>query len=131
MLRTGCEDDQACVNRANAIVGKNIDCPNGKVAFSDLMNLAGSKTVSKFKKIARNILIFDHSLETVNEVCRLANHLHHLDGGRKLIQLALITRENLSAVDANSKVNVIKRAFRSSNPTTDIPLEWKRKAERK
>lgn len=110
--------------REKTVVGQNIGRLKGKSASGSLMNLGTIKTVGEFKKVAREILTDNHDTKTVAEVVRLAHNLQAVDGGKKLVWLILQIRNNLSKVRTDKKEQIIKRALRSSNPTTDIPPDW-------
>ena len=129
MLKAGLEtriDTVGLDQGALTLVSQNINKLARRTAAGSLMNLQAAQTVGEFKDISRDLLLVDHSSETVNEVCKLAHNLQHLDGGKKLIWLVLATRKNLAAVQSERKSDVIRRAFRSSNPKTNIPPEWMR-----
>lgn len=111
--------------RSETSASQNIDRLKGKTYAGSLQNLEKTATVTEFKKIARDLFLIDSSKETLIRASKLAHNIKCCDGGGKLVRLILAIKNNLDSVKTEHREQIIKRALRSSNPTTDIPQEWR------
>jgi uncharacterized protein (UPF0264 family) len=118
---------QRATEKERSQVGNNIGHLKGKPVSASLMNIETVKTVTEFKKVARQILLEDNSAEVMAEVVRLAHNLKDFDGGKKLVWLILSLRDNLGQVKPEYRKRLIMRALRSSTPTTEVPPDWREK----
>lgn len=91
---------------------------------SSLINLGHITKVSKFKEVAKTILLKDSSKLVLNEIKAIAHNLQGVDGSKKLIWLIMSLIDNLGKIKSEFKDSVIKHAFRKSNPTSKISKHW-------
>ena len=118
------EDAEKIEKTKKTRLGQNISRTNKKVSSNaSLDRLNTATTVSQFKQEAKILLLEDPDL--ISQVIEGAQRLKSEDGGRKLLWLLYSTRDNLEKVKPKFQEQVIKRALRSSKPTTRLKPEWK------
>ncbi|MCD4694243.1 hypothetical protein K8R62_02695 [bacterium] len=126
LVNTGLADDKVLaknLQNEKTVVSQHIASVNKKVSRNpSLLKLESVGSVSQFKQEAKQILLDDYSL--VEEILNLAQGLKNLDGGKKLLWLLYSTKGNIFKAKPEFVKQIIKRAFRKSNPTVEFKKEW-------
>lgn len=88
----------------------------------NLTKLESCSSVSEFKNMAREIL--QKHPEDIGEIINLAHNLQGQLGGRRLVWLVYQAKEGLQRIVSEKQGQFLKRVFRKSGSTTEIPKEW-------
>lgn len=90
-----------------------------RVVSFDLDKLNDAGSVRKFKEIAKEILLQNSSL--IQEIIKQAHSLKDKDGGKKLIWQLYQLRDLLGHTSPDEHEQIIKKAFRKSGATFELP----------
>ena len=79
------------------------------------------KTVNEFKDTARKILL--EYPEEIGQIIQSAHRFQEEAGGRRLVWLMYSVRDGLAEISLENREQFIKRAFRKSGGTIQIPKD--------